>query len=180
MFDPEGKYISKVGQHPAPDISIDKRIGKLLGSNVELYKKGRICESQSYGIGAFAYYRRLLEETISALLDEIADLVAVKDRDVYMKGLENVGKEKTAENKIAVAKNLLPPNLISGGVNPLATLYDILSVGLHAKSDDDCIGLAVTVRQVFESLIIQIDTNKSAAKILAESTRKLLAVKSKS
>jgi hypothetical protein len=75
-----------------------------------------------------------------------------------------------------VLEKLVP--LVQTSSHPRSIEADILSQGLHAKSDDECIGFAVTVREVFEVLINQIDTNKSAAKVLAESTRKLLTMKS--
>jgi len=55
-FDPEGKYVMvmKVGQEPPWDISLDRILEKILGDQAEYYKKGLICESQGYGIGAFS------------------------------------------------------------------------------------------------------------------------------
>ena len=63
------------------------------------------------------------------------------------------------------------------GVNPLATLYATLSEGLHARSDEDCIELAFTIREVLEGLLTQIDANKKAVKAITNGTKRLLAEK---
>src|SRR5882762_8571505 len=54
-------WVMKVGQFPAWDISGDRNIEGLLGNHKSLLKKGMISESQGYGIGAFSYYRRIVE-----------------------------------------------------------------------------------------------------------------------
>jgi hypothetical protein len=179
-FDKEGHYIEKVGQFPAPDISIDSRVEKVLDAeNVRLYKDGRICEAQGYGIGAFAYYRRLVENVISKLLDDITDLVPQEARAEYLKGLQNVKNEKLAEDKIRVAKDLLPQSLKTAGLNPLSSLHDALSAYIHAQTDHECLEIAATIRTVFDALVIQIDANKTASKALVEGTKKLLREKSR-
>jgi hypothetical protein len=73
--DSEGDYVMKVGQAPSWDITPDRALEKMLGTRSDYYRKALVCESQSYGIGAFAYYRRIVEEIIDALLLDITDLV---------------------------------------------------------------------------------------------------------
>ena len=65
------QYIEKVGQFPPWSIKIEKNLKQLLKEYSEYYKKGKTCESQSYGIGAFAYYRRIVEGVIGELLESI-------------------------------------------------------------------------------------------------------------
>ena len=144
-----------------------------------LYKNGRVCEAHGYGIGAFAYYRRLVDNVISRLLDEIVDLVTEEDKENYLAGLQKVKNEKLAEDKIRVAKDLLPQSLKLAGLNPLSTLYDALSAYLHAQTDSECLEIAVTIRTVFDALVVQIEANKAASKALTEGTKKLLREKSR-
>ena len=177
--DANGDFVEKVGQDPPWDITSGRPLEKMLGPHGNLYKKGLICESQSYGIGAFAYYRRVLEEIILVLLAEVTELVPEQEKAKYLDGLARVKLQKTAEARLDVAKNLLPQSLVFG-VNPLETLYSSLSEGLHAGSDGKCVELAVTIRQVLESLVIQIDAQKNAVRVLSESTKKLLAKKTSS
>lgn len=71
-FDPQGRYVLKAGQEPPWDITPDPTLARTLGSNALHYRRGLVCESQGYGIGAFAYYRRIVEESIGELLEGIA------------------------------------------------------------------------------------------------------------
>jgi hypothetical protein len=50
----DGKTIAKVGQHPSQSIQPPKDVERFLGSNLDVYKKGRISEIHGFGIGAFA------------------------------------------------------------------------------------------------------------------------------
>lgn len=46
-----------------------------MGKYEEYYKKGRILENFTNGIGAYAYYRRIIEGIIDDLLDRIPKLM---------------------------------------------------------------------------------------------------------
>lgn len=174
--DEKGTYVCKAGQVPEPEIQPSKVMGRELGPSIELYKKGLVCESQSYGIGAFAYYRRVLEEVILLLLDDVAELVPQEGEQKYLDGLTKVKSQKTAEDRIYIAKDLLPQSLRITA-NPLEVLYSSLSEGLHSGSEERCMELAATIRKVFESLVIQIQAQKNSAKALSEGTKRLLSEK---
>lgn len=177
--DENNKYIMKVGQYPPWDISLDPDIAKFLGDHVDLYKKGLICESQGYGIAAFAYYRRIVEEVIGELLEEITQLLSGEDQNKFMRALEETRKTTVAQDKIALVKDLLPPILRPQGMNPLAELHSTLSKGIHDKSDDDCLQLAMTIREVLIFLVNQATASKEASKTFTNGMRKLLERKSK-
>ena len=177
-FDPAGQYVMKVGQEPAWDISIDRALEKALGDRVEYYKKGLINESQGYGIGAFAYYRRVVEEIIGELLTEIGDLLAGEEHKEYLSALEKVKQSRVAQDKIAFVKDLLPPILRPGNMNPLSTLHSILSEGLHEQDDEACINRAAAVREALEFLVSQVSARKAAARKYTNSMRVLLGHKS--
>lgn len=146
----------------------------MLGDHADYYKKGLICESQSYGIGAFSYYRRVVEEIIDELLNEIADLMTGEERDRYLEALEQTKKTKITHDKIDLVKDLLPPILRPNEMNPLSVLHDVLSQGLHRESDEHCIELAMTVREALVFLVNQVAASRAAAASFTESMRKLL------
>ena len=88
------KSIMKVGQYPAWDVSTDPNIERMLGEHADYFKKGLICESQGYGIGAFAYYRRIVEEIIGQLLEDIAGLLSGDEHDKYVQALEDPARRE--------------------------------------------------------------------------------------
>ncbi len=169
-----GENVKKVGQVPPWDITLDPELEKALGDQSNLYKRGLISESQAYGIGAFAYYRRIIEEIIDALLNDIETLLAGDDKVKYSAALQETKKTKVAKDKIDLVKDLLPPILRPDGMNPLAVLHGTLSKGIHEESDETCIELAATTREVLIFLVNQVSASKSAGSKFTESMRKLL------
>lgn len=114
--DQSNSWLMKVGQFPAWEVSGEPNIEKLLGSHAGYYKKGLICESQGYGIGAFGYYRRIVEETIDELLNEIADLISGDDLEKYNAALAKTKETIVTAEKIELVKDLLPPILRPDGL----------------------------------------------------------------
>jgi hypothetical protein len=125
----------------------------LLGAGRELFLKGRRCEIQGLGIGAFIYYRRVVEdqknkilaeiikvaETISAPPATIAALSAAQSEHQFGKAMDNV-------------KNAIPQRLLIDGQNPLTLLHTALSRGVHNHSDEVCLGLATDIRLILAEL----------------------------
>lgn len=173
-FAEDGQSVMKVGQEPPWAIAVDKNLERMLGGHVGTYRKGLICESQGYGIGAFSYYRRIVEEIIDELLDEIAQLIPPNERDRYSAALVTAKATRVAQDKIGLVKHLLPDSLKPEGLNPLSVLHDSLSQGLHGQSDERCVELAATTREVLVFLVREVLDHKAAAKSFSESIRKLL------
>jgi hypothetical protein len=168
-------WIRKVGQNPPWEVDIEKRLESILGSSSDLYKKGLISESQGYGIGAYAYYRRIVEDITTSLLSSISDLIEdEKMKESYVLALEETKKAKNAEDKIKLVKDLLPASLRPQDINPLGIIYSSLSEGLHGKTDDDCLELADSIKKSLVFLIDQLLSQKQSKKEFTESMRKLL------
>lgn len=170
--------VTKAGQYPPWTISIDKDLARVLEEYEDTYKKGLICESQGYGIGAYAYYRRIIEDIIDKLLDLIPDLMSENDKKIYMKELEKTKSAVNASDKIDLVKDLLPPSLRPGGKNPLSILHQTLSEGLHAKNDDECLEIAENIRLVLTYLVGQIMVANESSNQFTEGMKKLLEKKS--
>jgi hypothetical protein len=174
MFVEDGAAAMKIGQFPPWDVSGDAAVEKLLGDHKQYLRQALISESQGYGIGAFAYYRRIVEEIIDELLSEIADLIADDERTHYLEVLEQAAKTRITAEKIELVKDLLPPILRPDGMNPLKTLHETLSEGLHAETDDRCLELSMEVRAILIFLATQVAITKGAAKSFTASMRTLL------
>jgi len=173
-IDEKKQWIMKVGQYPAWEIRGEPNIEKLLGIHADYYKKGLVCESQGYGIGAFGYYRRIVEETIDGLLNEISDLLIGEELENYKKALEKVKATTVTQDKIELVKGMLPAILRPDGMNPLSVLHSILSEGLHAESDEACLDYAESCREILIFLVNQVAASKATSHNFTESMRKLL------
>ena len=176
-FDEKREFVVKVGQFPPWNITPDAKTESMLGVHAEYYKKGLVCESQGYGIGSFAYYRRIVEEIIDTLLGEITDLLVGQEREKYLVALEESKKTTIAQEKIALVKDLLPPILRPNGMNPLAILHSILSEGIHTRSDEKCMEDSMAVREALVFLVNQVAASKTASKTFTTQMRKLLEKK---
>ena len=178
-IDDDLKYIRKVGQYPSWGIGIGKKLKKILGKYAEYYKRGKICESQSYGIAAYAYYRRIIEELIDELLDSILDLMSGGEKEQYEEALEQTKQTKITKEKIDLVKDLIPPILMPEQFNPLKTLHEILSEGIHDKSDEECLEVAEIIRNILEFLVNSLVRRKKEQQTYTEGMKKLLEKKRK-
>lgn len=172
--DQDSLVLEKVGQYPAWSIEMDKELEEMLGEHAEYYRRGLICESQSYGIGAYAYFRRITEDIIDELLESIFDLVEEGEKEQYKEKLEEVKKEKIAEKKINIVKDLLPKSLQIDGMNPLKELYGVLSQGIHDKTDEECMEKAEAIRGILVFLVNQVIRTKKDKKSFTEGLKKIL------
>lgn len=142
--------IRKVGQAPAWSIALDKRLSMILGEDAETFKKGMVCESQGYGIGAYAYYRRVVENVIGSILESLhRSLEATGASQDDLAKLEEAISGTVMIDRIQIAKNCVPSYLMPGNINPLSILYDRLSVGIHRLSDNSCLEAANSIRIAF-------------------------------
>ncbi|MEW5677255.1 hypothetical protein ABGT15_13150 [Flavobacterium enshiense] len=169
----------KVGQYPEWEIKMDKNLEKTLSKHSPTFRKGLVCESQGYGIGAFAYYRRISEEIIDELLDSITDLIEEENKLKYVQALEKTKNTRVTQEKIDLVKDLLPSILKPNGMNPLGVLHSELSEGLHALTDEACLENANHIKSILTFLINQIIQSKESAKTFTSSMKSLLEKKSK-
>jgi tetratricopeptide (TPR) repeat protein len=153
-------YLMKIGQWPSWLPSINKNLEEVLGDNLEIYKKGLYCENEGCGIGAFAYYRRVVENVIDGLLDDLDEAIRTDDTlkadDRYSYGLayRRAKESKDATSKIECAFEMLPKDLIEGiSTNPLKMLHSALSIGLHSDPDEKCLHSAGDVRTALNYLV---------------------------
>ena len=178
-IDPKHNKIMKTGQYPAEDISINKDLRKSLGKFTDYYRNGRICENFSYGIGAYGYYRRIVEGIIDDLLENISDLIDEAKKEEYKEALEETKKTIVAQKKIELVKDLIPSSLCREHYNPLQTLHSALSEGLHGRSDEECLDNAEVIRISLEILVERVIEMKDKDKVFTENMKKILKKKQK-
>ncbi len=164
----------KVGQYPEWEIKMDRNLEKSLNKHAATFRKGLVCESQGYGIGAFSYYRRITEQIIDELLESITELIDEEHKADYLVALAKTKNTRVTQEKIDLIKDLLPSILKPNGMNPLGVLHSELSEGLHAATDENCLENANHVKTILTFLINQIIQSKESAKTFTTSMRSLL------
>lgn len=170
----DGSSVMKVGQFPAWETKGNSTVERILGTHRTYLTRGLICESQGYGIAAFSYYRRIVEEIIDRLLDQIEGLLSGPELETYRVALAKTKTTRVTAEKIDLVKDLLPPVLRPDEMNPLRVLHETLSQGLHAESDEVCLESAEIVREVVVFLATQIESAAVAKKTFTSGMRTLL------
>jgi hypothetical protein len=149
-----GGRIHKYGELPPFGPPTPARLLRILGpAEKDYYLKGRRAENQGMGVGAFAYYRRVVENQKNRLFDEIIRVATQIGASAEMlddlKDAKNQTQFSTAVNAV---KHGIPPALLFDGHNPLALLHTALSNGLHAHTDEECLASATSIRVVLAEL----------------------------
>jgi hypothetical protein len=175
---PPTSSVMKFGEWPEFGPPTPSRVIALVGPDRELFLKGRRCENQGLGIGAFGYYRRVVENQKARILGQI-----LKVSEKLGAGSELLEELKAAQaetqfsKSIASIKHGIPQALLIDGHNPLTLLHNALSEGLHADSDEDCLELATSVRVVLTDLADRMGQALKDSSELAQAVSRLLEVK---
>jgi hypothetical protein len=139
--------VLKFGESPVFAPHIPSRLLSIVGDDQDLFRKARLSESHGLGIGAFVYYRRMVENQKARLIGEIVKVARrVKSAPEAIAALSEAAGEKQFGTAIAKVKDAIPEVLKINGHNPLALLYDLLSDGLHAQTDEECLEVATDIR----------------------------------
>ena len=148
----------------------------MIGPDREAFLKGRRAENQGLGIGAFSYYRRVIENQKSRIIDEIIKVATrIGAKQEMLDNLKKAQTETQFSKSIEMIKDGIPESLlISGGHNPLTLLHSALSEGLHAESDEDCLEYASSIRIVLSDLAEKLSEALKDDKKLKDAVSKLL------
>jgi hypothetical protein len=140
---------AKLAEWPSFSPPTPSKLNSLIGPDRELFFKGRASESQGLGVGAFAYYRRIVEDQKRRLLDaiiEVARRTNVSTETINL--LERAKSETQFSRAVDMVRDAVPPTLFIKGRNPLTILHAALSRNLHGASDAECLKDAHAVRVV--------------------------------
>jgi hypothetical protein len=143
----------KYGEIPPYGPPTPARLIRLFGKDREIFLKGRQCENHALGIGAFEYYRRVVESHKNQILDQIIRVSKKIEAPAEMLRVLEAAKEEHQFSKaLEMVKDAIPQTLLVNGHNPMTLLHSALSVGLHEQTDDTCLELAHDVRIVLIEL----------------------------
>lgn len=172
--------IYKFGELPSFGPPVPSRVLRLIQSDRELFLSGRRCENQGLGIGAFTYYRRVVESQWTRLVDEIIKVAkAIKASEETIADLESLRDEKQFSKAVKSIKDGIPPALMINGHNPLVLLHGALSQGVHSLTDEECLVLATSIRVVLVELAEKLGQALKDEKELNDAVSRLLQTQSK-
>lgn len=139
----------KYGESPPFGPHVPQKLFKLVGSESETFIKGYRCEAHGLGIGAFTYYRRVVENQKKNIIGEI---ITVSEKmgvpEDKIKTLREAMEETQFSRALNMAKSVMPESLLIEGHNPMRLLYRALSKGVHELTDEECLVRASSVREV--------------------------------
>lgn len=170
----------KFGETPIFGPPTPARLLKLIGPDRDLFLKGRRCENQGLGVGAFVYYRRVVENQKNRILKEIKkalENLGAPEEKLHI--LDTAIAETQFTKALEIAKPAIPESLLINGHNPLKLLHGALSEGIHNMSDEDCLGYAASVRVVLGELSERLSQALKNEVELTHAISRLLAPKSK-
>ena len=143
----------KFGERPSFGPPLPSKLIDLLRPEWEYFQKGRRAENQGLGIGAFSYYRRVIESQKGVILEEIIKAAEKLNADPHLIAELSRAKSETQFTKaLEGVKSSLPSQLMIAGANPLLLLHDALSEGMHKESDEECLKKAGDIRVIMAEL----------------------------
>lgn len=170
----EEMTIRKVGQSVPWSIDISVELEKDLGDDALLFKKALTLMSQSYGIGACAYLRRMVENQINPLLQLLYEMKQMDSaNEDELQQISDAIKSKNFTTKIDSAISLLPPSILVAGENPIKLIHDQLSASIHVLTEDSAMEIAIKVRVALEYLIVELNRQQQSKKQFIENIRAL-------
>lgn len=166
--------IMKVGQYPQWVPQIPTELKDELGDDAELYLKALRNMNESYGIGACAYFRRLVEKYINPLLELLYEIKqeagATADE---LKKIQDVIGAKEYARKMEVAIEITPKSIEVEGMNPVKKLHELLSISLHNLDDEEAMAVATGLSCTLQYVIRQLRSHHTERKQFLKEMRKI-------
>lgn len=177
---PDGCTMQKLAEVPDFGPPTPARVFKLIGEQRDYYLKGRRCENQGLGIGAFAYYRRAVEKEKDRIFDEVIRTAKkLRAGEDLIRDLEEARRETQFTAAVERIRLGVPQALLINGHNPLTLLHSAISEGLHAQTDEDCLKMATTIRIVLTDLAQRTGSVLKEQAELDSAVSRLMAAKDK-
>ena len=165
-------HFRKVGQYPPFEITPDQELLKYLSEeDNDHYRKALICLSQNYGMGAFTYLRRIVQNEIEKIVVDLSQI----DRPESEKIKELIStyqKDHQMEKLISGIGPYMPSSFNVLNDNPVKFLYSQLSGGIHEFSEDECSDRADSINTVLIFVIKRLNEENSELKRVRAALKK--------
>ena len=161
-------FIEKIGAFPEINIILNKLIKNYFDSESnKWYYKGINALAQNFGIGALAYFRRIVEKELIHIVESIKLLP-----DSHTTAIQKLLDKHNENPKVStIYDNIfehLPNSLKVLGDNPIKLLYNQTSEGLHSLTESESLEKASKILVLLEFVIKKINEERSEIKDLKE------------
>lgn len=144
---------AKLGEWPPFGPQVSLGIISMLGKNKDMFLLGRRAEIQGLGIGALAYYRRVVENQKDHIINEIIKLMRrANSPETQIEKLKSAKNEKHFKKAVELISDTIPKALLINDYNPLALLEQAMTKGLSVQKDSDALKLATSIRKILTEL----------------------------
>lgn len=153
-------YLKKIGQLPAVERKPEAEVLNYLSDeDRDLYNKALSNLSVGYGIGAYAYLRRIVENEIKRLVKDISELEYENVEKVRNAWAEYQSNHQMT-TLIDSINPFLPKSLKEIGDNPIKVLYQQTSGGIHEFSEEICLEKSRDIDKLLRYVIKRISSMK--------------------
>ena len=128
--------------------------------------------SHGYGLGAFAYYRRMIEELIKQIIVDVSNL-DLEGSDKVREAWEQYLDKPAMSTLLDSVTPHLPSGLLEIGDNPLKLLYGTASLGIHELSEEDCLKHTHSIDILLRFVIRKMSEEKHIIKKARAAAKKL-------
>lgn len=149
--------IIKIGEWPSFGQRLPAKLITLLRQDKDLLFKGKRCEDQGMGIGAFSYYRRVVEHQKNRIIDEIIRVAQKTQNNDIIPLLKDAKKQTSFSSSVKAIKDAIPSSVRIDNHNPLTLLHKALSKGMHVETDSVCLDSAQSIRVILTKMLENID-----------------------
>jgi hypothetical protein len=154
-------FIKKIGQYPAPEVTPDKIFKDFLSrEDIEYYKKAKQILNFNFGIGAFAYFRRIVENEILNITKYLIDNNQTA-KEKLVPALNLFKKNHRMTGLIETLTPFLPKNFLLANENPLNLLYASISDGIHNLTEEECTQRSIYIEKLLRHVIIELRNQES-------------------
>ena len=153
--------LQKYGERPRKRLARDPVLQRFLKDDLDNYEKAVDCLSNGYGVAAFAYFRRVVENNINGLLDLVQEDAQSSGADSeVVAALAELRGNPPMKKKIKIANHALPAYLNPDGLNPLGRLYEVLSEAVHNFPEEECLSKAKETSDCLAYLVSELASRK--------------------
>jgi len=86
---------------------------------------------------------------------------------------------KVFDERVRLAAEVMPGHLKPGGMNPFALLYELQSIGLHERSDEECCDIVDAMDRSLKFVYTQLKTHTEDAKAYEAAAKNINATVAK-